>query len=61
MHNGMFENLDQVIEFFDQGGGKGNTVLKPLNLTADEKKALRTFLTEALSGEDMPFQYPKVP
>jgi len=61
MHNGIFESLEQVIEFFDQGGGRGTTVLKPLNLTAEEKKALRTFLVEALSGEDVPFRYPKVP
>jgi cytochrome c peroxidase len=61
MHNGIFETLDQVIEFFDRGGGTGTTALKPLNLTADERKALKTFLIEALSGEDVPFRYPKVP
>ena len=61
MHNGIFETLEQVIEFFDQGGGKGNTALKPLHLAAGEKKALGAFLVEALSGEDIPFQYPKVP
>ena len=27
MHNGVFSTLDEVIDFFDQGGGKGNTVL----------------------------------
>jgi cytochrome c peroxidase len=61
MHNGIFETLDQVIEFFDRGGGTGTTALKPLNLTADERRALKTFLIEALSGEDVPFRYPKVP
>ena len=61
MHNGIFETLEQVIEFFDQGGGKGNGALKPLNLTADEKRSLKTFLVEALSGEETPFKYPKVP
>jgi len=61
MHNGIFETLDQVIEFFDQGGGKGNAVLKPLKLTAVEKKALKAFLVEALSGEEVQFRYPKVP
>ncbi len=61
MHNGIFETLEQVIEFFDQGGGKGNTALKPLKLTADEKKALKTFLVEGLAGEEKPFSYPKIP
>ena len=61
MHNGIFENLEQVIEFFDQGGGKGNTALKALHLSVDEKKALKVFLSEGLAGEEAPFKYPKVP
>lgn len=61
MHNGIFATLDEVIDFFDKGGGKGNAVLKPLGLSAGEKKALKTFLVEALTGEQVPFQYPKVP
>lgn len=61
MHNGIFETLDEVIEFFDKGGGKGNRVLKPLHLTADEKKWLKIFLGEGLTGETTPFFYPKVP
>lgn len=61
MHNGIFQTLDEVIEFFDQGGGKDNTVLKPLNLSVEEKKQLMTFLVEALTGEQAAFLYPKVP
>ena len=61
MHNGIFENLEQVIEFFDQGGGKGNSVIKPLKLSAEERKALKVFLVEGLTGAERPFQYPKVP
>lgn len=61
MHNGIFGTLDEVIDFFDRGGGKGNTVLRPLKLTHKEKKYLKTFLIEALSGEVVPFEYPKVP
>jgi cytochrome c peroxidase len=61
MHNGIFETLEQVIEFFDQGGGKGNTALKPLKLSVKEKKALKVFLVEGLSGEEVPFKYPKLP
>jgi cytochrome c peroxidase len=61
MHNGIFESLDAVIDFFDKGGGKGNAALKPLGLSDTEKSDLKTFMVEALSGEERPFQYPKVP
>jgi cytochrome c peroxidase len=61
MHNGVFATLDEVIGFFDRGGGKGNAALKPLGLTAEEKKYLRTFLVEALSGEEQAFQHPVIP
>ncbi|RPI36404.1 MAG: cytochrome-c peroxidase, partial [Nitrospiraceae bacterium] len=30
MHNGVFETLEEVIDFFNRGGGEGNTALKPL-------------------------------
>jgi hypothetical protein len=45
----------------DQGGGKGNTALKPLKLSVEEKKALKVFLVEGLAGEEVPFKYPKLP
>jgi cytochrome c peroxidase len=61
MHNGVFETLDEVIDFFDQGGGPDNTVLKPLTLSAEEKHALKIFLTEALSGDDIHITYPQIP
>jgi cytochrome c peroxidase len=61
MHNGIFKSLDEVIDFFNKGGGKGNKVLKPLNLTDDEKKALKTFLVEALSGDDLNIKPPEIP
>ena len=61
MHNGVFSTLDQVIDFFDGGGGKGNTMLKPLGLTNREKDYLRTFLIEGLAGQTNEFQYPRVP
>jgi len=61
MHNGVFETLEEVIDFFDQGGGAGNTLLKPLSLDNSEKHALRVFLIEALSGEDVKITYPRIP
>ncbi len=55
MHNGVIETLDEVIEFYDRGGG-GNDPLKtsalqPLGLTPDEKKALLAFLQSLSSPE----------
>jgi len=61
MHNGVLATLDEVIEFFDAGGGKGNTALRPLGLTSDEKRALKTFMTEALTGEEIKIRYPVLP
>jgi len=61
MHNGIFSTLDEVIDFFDRGGGKGNAALKPLKLGIEDKKHLKSFLVEALSGEDMPLTYPIIP
>ncbi|GAB6182549.1 cytochrome-c peroxidase [Thermodesulfovibrio hydrogeniphilus] len=61
MHNGIFKTLDEVIDFFNKGGGQGNKALKPLNLSLDEKKALKTFLVEALSGEDLKIKPPEIP
>jgi cytochrome c peroxidase len=61
MHNGVFDTLDEVIDFFNKGGGPGNTVLQPLQLNDTEKLALKTFLVEALTGDDIKISYPKIP
>ncbi len=61
MHNGVLKTLDEVIEFFDGGGGKGNKVLKPLGLSGEEKKSLRAFLVEALTGEEPAIKFPVIP
>ncbi|MBI5074653.1 MAG: cytochrome-c peroxidase [Nitrospirae bacterium] len=61
MHNGVFASLDEVIEFFNAGGGKGNKYLKPLGLSEEEKKMLKAFLVDALSGEELKITYPDVP
>ncbi len=61
MHNGIYETLDEVIAFFNRGGGKDNTALQPLHLTPAEKEQLRIFLEEGLSGVPVDFTYPKIP
>lgn len=57
MHNGVFNTLDEVIDFVDNGGGKGNMEMKPLGLSGDEKRALKVFLTEALTGDEIIVKY----
>ena len=61
MHNGVFSTLEEVVEFFDRGGGRDNTVLKPLGLTLDEKRYLKAFLVDSLNGDDIIIKYPVVP
>lgn len=59
MHNGAFRNMEQVIDFYDKGGGNGiglsisNQTLSavPLQLTPKEKKALIAFIA-ALTDKD---------
>ena len=53
MHNGQFATLRQVVDFYDQGGVPNpnlDPVIKPLNLTEQEKEDLVEFL-HALNGE----------
>ena len=61
MHNGRYETLAEVVDFFDRGGGPGNTVLRPLGLDAAEKAALLAFLEEGLRSQQPPFVFPKIP
>ncbi|OKY74063.1 MAG: hypothetical protein BM485_15730 [Desulfobulbaceae bacterium DB1] len=61
MHNGVFATLDEVIHFFNDGGGKGNIVLTPLRLTSAEMRQLKIFMEEGLTGAPLPFTYPKIP
>ena len=71
MHNGAFWALEEVIDFYNEGGGKDaiqalygfstkTDKLKPLNLTDEEKEALLAFL-ESLSGEEIVMKPPKLP
>lgn len=61
MHNGIFSTLEEVIAFVDRGGGEGNTALKPLGLSEEEKRALRAFLVEGLTGPEIEVGYPRIP
>lgn len=57
MHNGGLDTLEDVVDFFNDGGGpdlSGNATkdatLVPLGLTAQEKSDLVRFLSEGLTG-----------
>ena len=53
MHNGSLETLEEVIEYYNKGGNPNQNLhplMRPLNLSEDDKKALISFL-KSLSGE----------
>jgi cytochrome c peroxidase len=65
MHNGTLLTLEEVVDFYDKGGGGdrwGNKtkLLKPLNLSKEEKDVLVEFLLAA-SGEEIRLPVPMVP
>ena len=63
MHDGAFRTLEEVVDFLNQGGGKNShlsPLIKPLGLGAQEKSDLLAFL-KALTGEEIPFEFPKLP
>jgi len=55
MHNGMLATLEEVVAFYNQGGGEDrfkDPRIKPLNLTGEQQLALVAFLN-ALSGDPL--------
>ncbi len=56
MHDGSLASLDEVVAFYNQGGeevlGK-SPLLKPLNLSAEDQRALVAFL-KSLDSENLP-------
>jgi len=55
MHNGMLKTLDDVVAFYNDGGGADpnkDQRIRPLELTPSERKDLVAFL-EALSGDPL--------
>ncbi len=65
MHNGVFLTLEEVVDFYDKGGGDDpfttkSSLIKPLKLTATEKKDLVAFL-ESLSGSEIKPARPTLP
>ncbi len=61
MHDGRFKTLDNVIDYYDQGGGKDQRAgLKALKLDADEKRQLVAFL-KSLSSDPIKIVIPEFP
>ncbi|MCC2642217.1 MAG: ccA1 [Nitrospira sp.] len=63
MHDGAFKTLEEVIDFFDQGGGDNphlSPYMKPLGLMPEEKADLLEFL-KALTGAPLKITMPKLP
>jgi cytochrome c peroxidase len=57
MHNGSIKGLNDLIDFYDEGGITNNyksPVIKPLHLTKEEKVDLKKFL-RSLTGENYYF------
>jgi len=70
-HNGVFDDLEEVVDFYNDGGGDDYVLadmgfstktsrLKKLNLTDDEKEDLVSFL-EGFSGEEVFLETPELP
>ncbi|MEM7309438.1 MAG: cytochrome c peroxidase [Planctomycetota bacterium] len=60
MHNGAFATLEEVVDFYDQGGDADlcgtftkSALIQPLNLTQSEKDALVAFLRDGLLGTEI--------
>jgi cytochrome c peroxidase len=61
MHSGVFETLEQVVDFYDKGGGKNAERLRPLGLSAQEKKDLVAFLDSLSMTEPLIVPDPVLP
>ncbi len=71
MHNGAFWDLEEVVQFYNQGGGENEftdgpmaatktDLLKPLGLSDEEVSQLVAFL-EAFSGDEIQVEAPTLP
>jgi cytochrome c peroxidase len=64
MHNGVFSSLEEVVAFYNAGGGdhpnKDPQRMRPLGLTAEEGADLVAFL-ESLCGDPVTDQAPELP
>jgi cytochrome c peroxidase len=63
MHNGVFSTLEEVVTFYNNGGGSSpnkDPILQPLNLTDAEQASLIAFLN-SLCGDKIIMEAPELP
>jgi len=63
MHDGVFTTLEQVVAFYVAGGGSNpnkSPLVKPLDLDAEEQKALVAFL-RSLTDPTARLDVPRLP
>jgi cytochrome c peroxidase len=63
MHNGLLTSLEDVVEFYNQGGGKDDPLadeLQPLGLSAQEQQDLLAFLNSLSSVTPLTFEKMKI-
>lgn len=63
MHNGVFSTLEEVVAFYDAGGGdhpNKDPLIRPLDLTANEQADLVAFL-RSLCGDRVTDEAPELP
>ena len=63
MHNGVFATLEEVVAFYNSGGGEDENkdpLVQPLNLSEDEQRNLVAFL-ESLCGDKIIDESPDLP
>lgn len=64
MHNGVFRTLEEVIEFYNRGGGDDpnkSALVKALGLSEQEKKDLLQFLLSLSSDQPLIVEPPDLP
>lgn len=64
MHNGVFKTLQEVVDFYDRGGGTADNKsakLKPLGLSVKEKNDLIAFVEALSMTEPLIHDDPKLP
>lgn len=66
MHNGMLETLEDVVQFYNAGGGENefadtkSDLIQPLGLSDTEVADIVAFL-ESLSGDEILIEEPDLP
>lgn len=64
MHNGIFYTIDEVVDFYNKGGGAGpnkSPLIKPLGLSDQEKKDLVAFIESLSMDKPLLMDPPKLP